>query len=59
MVELLLCGVYLLEEVADASDVSDNSASTLGVEEATYPFSCVIVIFAANFPSFALLIWLQ
>ena len=49
MVSLLFCYVPLLEEVADDFNVSDNDASTCVVEEAKYPSSYAIFIFAANF----------
>ena len=56
MVALLLCGVSLEDEAADAFNVSDNAASTCDVEEATYTSSCVIVVFAAKFTLSAALI---
>ena len=59
MVELLFCGVSLVDKVAYAFDVSENSFSTCVVEEATDPSSYVIFIFAAKFPLSATLLCLK
>ena len=48
MVALLFYGVYLVDEVADAFSVSDNTSSIYVVEEATYPYSFIIVSFEAK-----------
>ena len=45
MVNLLFCGMSLVEKVSEDFDVSDNPFCTCFVEEATYPSSCVIFIF--------------
>ena len=56
MVVLLLCGFYVVEEVAYAFNITDKYASTCVVEEATDPSSFVIVSFAARFSLSATLI---
>ena len=56
MVVIFFIGVSLVEEVADILDISENSASTCVIQEATYPSSCAIVSFESKFELYAALI---
>ena len=46
----------LVDDVSEDFDVSENDSSTCVLEEATYPFSCVIVSFSDKFAWSAVLI---
>ena len=49
VIALLFFSVSLVEDFSDYFDVSDNDYSIVFVEEATYSYSCVIIIFQTSF----------
>ena len=53
MVDLLFCGMSLVDKFSDAFNVSDNAFSTCVAEEATYTSSCAIVSFEVKFKLYA------